>query len=86
MPKTTIHLILNGHVLPTKQQLAALIKAIDAAGADRLIVRRRWTWMAFRDDVEAQTHSLPPVHITSCGRMNEPLDGLPARGEQLADG
>ncbi|MBO1419073.1 hypothetical protein [Streptomyces sp. FH025] len=73
--KSTVHLILVGRVLPTREQLAALLTAFDAAaGAGRSAVRSRRKWMALRDSVESRTRPAPPVRVTGYGCVDGSLD------------
>jgi hypothetical protein len=46
VPRSTAHLILGGKVLPSREQLAALLKAFDVSVADAL------AWHAVRDRIE----------------------------------
>ncbi|MFC7864863.1 hypothetical protein ACFU5B_13700 [Streptomyces murinus] len=46
VPRSTAHLILGGKVLPSREQLAALLNAFDVTAADGL------TWHAVRDRIE----------------------------------
>ncbi|MFF7647040.1 helix-turn-helix domain-containing protein [Streptomyces canus] len=46
VPRSTAHLILDGKVLPSREQLAALLKAFDVSTADSR------TWHAVRDRIE----------------------------------
>ncbi|RGD62066.1 hypothetical protein DR950_33830 [Kitasatospora xanthocidica] len=73
--KSTIHLILAGRVLPTREQLAALLTAFDAAaGAGRNAVRSQWKWMALRDFIESRTRPAAPVRVTGYGCVDGFLD------------
>ncbi len=81
--RSTVHLILAGRVLPTREQLDALLIAFDAAaGADRSVVRSRRKWMALRDSVESRTRPAPPVPVTGYGCVDGSLDAVLERQDR----
>lgn len=83
VPKSTVHLILAGRVLPTRGQLAALLTAVDAAaGSGRSVVRSRRKWMALRDFVESRTSPAPLVCVTGYGCVDGSLDTLLERRDR----
>ncbi|MFD7450336.1 hypothetical protein [Kitasatospora sp. NPDC059827] len=83
VPKSTVHLILAGRVLPTRDQLAALLTAVDsAAGSGRSVVRSRRKWMALRDFVESRASPAPLVRVTGYGCVDGSLDALLERRDR----
>lgn len=84
VPKSTANLILTGRVLPTREQLAALLTAVrSAAGADRGApsddLRRL---AAIRDSIEAMTRPTPPVRVAGYGCVDGSLDALLERRDR----
>ncbi|MFJ6380173.1 hypothetical protein ACIQI7_09250 [Kitasatospora sp. NPDC092039] len=81
--KSTLHLVLAGRALPTREQLAALLTAFDAAaGPGRSAVRSRRQWMALRDAVESRTRPAPPTRVTGYGCLDGALDEVLERRER----
>ncbi|MFJ2866876.1 hypothetical protein [Kitasatospora sp. NPDC087314] len=85
VPRSTANLILTGRVLPTREQLAALLTAVvrSAAGADRGApsddLRRL---AAIRDSIEAMTRPTPPVRVAGYGCVDGSLDALLERRDR----
>ncbi len=81
VPRSTLHLILGGRVLPTRDQLAALLAALDAAlGPGRAVVRDHWSLLEFRDAVEQRLRPSTPKPAHGC--LDDELGKIQYRREQ----
>ncbi|MFC8722472.1 hypothetical protein [Kitasatospora sp. NPDC057198] len=81
VPRSTLHLILGGRVLPTRDQLVALLVAFDAAaGPGRVVVGNHWKWLVAHEAVEAKLHPDPPGPIFGCA--DHQLSEILARRER----
>ncbi|ROR42915.1 hypothetical protein EDD39_1049 [Kitasatospora cineracea] len=83
VPRSTIHRILDGKVLPTRDQLAALLRAFDAAaGPGRVVVEDHRKWLEARNAIERRLRPGPPEPVTSYGCIDGQLDELLERRER----